>query len=378
MSEQNSMAISPVTAGLTGAAIGGIGNYFMGVGAKPEKGYKDVKELLTLENDKFEALKKKIEDSDNADAKAEFKKLEDGRVTVSKAGDTLVKEQADARRDMTAAIEDAVKNKKITAGADAEKKALDEATDKVEDLRKKMGGLDIEKDASGNITGVKHDAGENAEVKAKRDELKSAREKARKAITDKEDAGLGKELKEAKDELAKATTDDARKAAQAKIDATNVKIAKEVTENADVKKAKEALNVERKKVMTDDALKPFKERNELRQKYSEKLVSSADDALKDVKADDKAKEGTLERLKSQIEGWKKKLTESVDDLKKAKAEELVGEKGALKDLDTGKFKKFLPKAKMIPALIGAAVLGAAGVALAYIVGPKNGTPADVA
>ncbi len=377
MSEQNSMAISPVTAGLAGA-IGGIGNYVIGVGAKPEKGYKDVKELLTLENDKFEALKKKIEDSDNADAKAEFKKLEDGRVTVSKAGDTLVKEQADARRDMTAAIEDAVKNKKITAGADAEKKALDEATDKVEDLRKKMGGLEIEKDASGNITGVKHDAGENAEVKAKRDELKSAREKARKAITDKEDAGLGKELKEAKDELAKATTDDARKAAQAKIDATNVKIAKEVTENADVKKAKEALNVERKKVMTEDALKPFKERNELRQKYSEKLVSSADDALKDVKADDKAKEGTLGRLKSQIEGWKKKLTESVDDLKKAKAEELVGEKGTLKDLDTGKFKKFLPKAKMMPALIGAAVLGAAGVALAYIVGPKNETPADVA
>lgn len=378
MSEQNSMAISPVTAGLAGAAIGGIGNYVIGVGAKPEKGYKDVKELLTLENDKFEALKKKIEDSDNADAKAEFKKLEDGRVTVSKAGDTLVKEQADARRDMTAAIEDAVKNKKITAGADAEKKALDEATDKVEDLRKKMGGLEIEKDASGNITGVKHDAGENAEVKAKRDELKSAREKARKAITDKEDAGLGKELKEAKDELAKATTDDARKAAQAKIDATNVKIAKEVTENADVKKAKEALNVERKKVMTEDALKPFKERNELRQKYSEKLVSSADDALKDVKADDKAADGTLEKLKSQIEGWKKKLTESVDDLKKTKAEELVGEKGALKDLDTGKFKKFLPKAKMIPALIGAAVLGAAGVALAYIVGPKNETPADVA
>lgn len=378
MSEQNQMAISPVTAGLAGAAIGGIGNYVIGVGAKPEKGYKDVKELLTLENDKFEALKKKIEDSDNADAKAEFKKLEDGRVTVSKAGDTLVKEQADARRDMTAAIEDAVKNKKITAGADAEKKALDEATDKVEDLRKKMGGLEIEKDASGNITGVKHDAGENAEVKAKRDELKSAREKARKAITDKEDAGLGKELKEAKDELAKATTDDARKAAQAKIDATNVKIAKEVTENADVKKAKEALNLERKKVMTEDALKPFKERNELRQKYSEKLVSSADDALKDVKADDKAAKDTLEYLKSQIEGWKKKLTESVDDLKKTKAEELVGEKGALKDLDTGKFKKFLPKAKMIPALIGAAVLGAAGVALAYIVGPKNETPADVA
>lgn len=377
MSEQNSMAISPVTAGLAGAAIGGIGNYVIGVGAKPEKGYKDVKELLTLENDKFEALKKKIEDSDNADAKAEFKKLEDGRVTVSKAGDTLVKEQADARRDMTAAIEDAVKNKKITAGADAEKKALEEATDKVEDLRKKMGGLEIEKDASGNITGVKHDAGENAEVKAKREDLRKARKTAREAIVNEKTKGLGKELEEARNAAAGKTGDELT-AAQKKIDEVEVKIAKEVTENADVKKAKEALNVERKKVMTEDALKPFKERNELRQKYSEKLVSSADDALKDVKADDKAADGTLEKLKSQIEGWKKKLTESVDDLKKAKAEELVGEKGALKDLDTGKFKKFLPKAKMIPALIGAAVLGAAGVALAYIVGPKNETPADVA
>lgn len=377
MSEQNSMAISPVTAGLAGAAIGGIGNYVIGVGAKPEKGYKDVKELLTLENDKFEALKKKIEDSDNADAKAEFKKLEDGRVTVSKAGDTLVKEQADARRDMTAAIEDAVKNKKITAGADAEKKALDEATDKVEDLRKKMGGLEIEKDASGNITGVKHDAGENAEVKAKREDLRKARKTAREAIVNEKTKGLGKELEEARNAAAGKTGDELT-AAQKKIDEVEVKIAKEVTENADVKKAKEALNLERKKVMTEDALKPFKERNELRQKYSEKLVSSADDALKDVKADDKAADGTLEKLKSQIEGWKKKLTESVDDLKKTKAEELVGEKGALKDLDTGKFKKFLPKAKMIPALIGAAVLGAAGVALAYIVGPKNETPADVA
>ena len=377
MSEQNSMAISPVTAGLAGAAIGGIGNYVIGVGAKPEKGYKDVKELLTLENDKFEALKTKIEDSDNADAKAEFKKLEDGRVTVSKAGDTLVKEQADARRDMTAAIEDAVKNKKITAGADAEKKALDEATDKVEDLRKKMGGLEIEKDASGNITGVKHDAGENAEVKAKREDLRKARKTAREAIVNEKTKGLGKELEEARNAAAGKTGDELT-AAQKKIDEVEVKIAKEVTENADVKKAKEALNVERKKVMTEDALKPFKERNELRQKYSEKLVASADDALKDVKADDTAKEGTLEKLKSQIEGWKKKLTESVDDLKKTKAEELVGEKGALKDLDTGKFKKFLPKAKMMPALIGAAVLGAAGVALAYIVGPKNETPADVA
>ena len=379
MSEQNQMAISPVTAGLTGAAIGGIGNYFLGVGAAPKKGYKDAKELLTLEPDKFEKLKKEIDASDNNDAKIEFKKVEDGRKIVSSAGETLEKEQATARKEMNAAIEKAVADKTITAGADAEKKALEEALNKTEELRKQMGGLELQKDTDGKFT-VTHAAGENAEVKAKRDELKQARENARKAITEKTDSGLGKELKDAQDELAKATTDEAKKAAQEKIDKANVKIAKEVSANADVKKAKDALNVERKKVMTEEALKPFKERNAKRTAYNEKLVSSADEALKDVTA--KSDGNALEKLKADINNWKTKLAEKVDDVKAKKIEALMSDDGVdgvkLKDLDTGKFKKFLPKAKTWPTVIAAAALGLAGVALAYMVGPKNATPADVA
>lgn len=375
MSEQNQMAISPVTAGLTGAAIGGIGNYFLGVGAAPKKGYKDAKELLTLEPDKFEKLKKEIDASDNNDAKIEFKKVEDGRKIVSSAGETLEKEQATARKEMNAAIEKAVADKTITAGADAEKKALEEALNKTEELRKQMGGLELKKDADGKFT-VTHVAGENADVKAKRDDLKQARENARKAITEKTDSGLGKELKDAQDELAKATTDEAKKAAQEKIDKANVKIANEVSANADVKKAKEALNVERKKVMTEDAVKPFKERNAKRTAYNEKLVSSADEALKDVTA--KKDGNALEKLKALVEEKKAILAKKVEDAKNAKVDELVGDKGTLKDLDTGKFKKFLPKAKTWPIVIAAAALGLAGVALAYMVGPKNATPADVA
>ena len=43
-----------------------------------------------------------------------------------------------------------------------------------------------------------------------------------------------------------------------------------------------------------------------------------------------------------------------------------------------KMKDLLPKTKMKAALIWGAIAAAAGVALAYIVGPKNPTPKDVA
>lgn len=368
MSEQNSMAISPVTAGLTGAAIGGIGNYFMGVGAKPEKGYKDAKELLTLENDKFEALKKKINDSDNADAKAEFKKLEDGRVTVSTAGDTLVKEQATARKEMNAAIE---KDLEANLTGDAKTKFADA-------VKKEKSELDAAKkavtDKATELKTARADA--NSELAKKGAEFKKAYADEVKAIKDKTDSGLGKELKELEDSKAGKTGDEL-KAIEDKIKAKNSEIAKEAMKKDTVTNAQKAMRDEKAKIVKAEDLKTNATTlGEKTKAYNEKLVSSADEALKETTA---KKDGTvLEKLKALVEEKKAKLAENVDELKKTKADELVGEKGALKDLDTGKFKKFLPKAKMMPALIGAAVLGAAGVALAYIVGPKNETPADVA
>ncbi len=344
MSEQNSMAISPVTAGLTGAVVGGAGNYFLGVGAKTKEGYRDAKELLTLKEDEFRSLKEKVEKDGDEAAKTEFKKLEDGRTTVSSAGDELVKQQADAKIARTTAIEEAVSNGVIDVKADAEKTAMTENETKLNNLRT--------------------DINDSAEIKAKRAELVQARKDAREAIINKKDEGLGKELAEA--------TDDAKKAE------INKKISEAVTKDEKVVAAKKALNDERAKILTDDAKKVVSERNAKKAAYADKLAENLEgtEAYKNATA---KKDGTaLEKLKALVEDKKAILDKKVDEVKATKAGELVGENGSLKNLEVDKFKKFLPKAKMMPALIGAAVLGAAGVALAYIVGPKNETPADVA
>lgn len=344
MSEQNSMAISPVTAGLTGAVIGGIGNHYAGIGAKTKEGFRDTKELLTLKEDEFKSLKEKVEKDGDEAAKTEFKKLEDGRTTVSSAGDELVKQQTDAKAVRTKSIEEAVQKGVIDVKADAEKAALTENTTKIEELRTKMQ--------------------DSAEVKTKREELAKARKEAIDAIVNKKDEGLGKELAEA--------TEDAKKAE------INKKISEAVTKDEKVVAAKKALNDERAKILTDDAKKVVTDRNAKRDAYANKLAENLEgtEAYKNAAA---KKDGTaLEKLKALVEDKKAILDKKVDDVKATKAGELIGENGALKDLEVDKFKKFLPKAKMMPALIGAAVLGAAGVALAYIVGPKNETPADVA
>ncbi len=378
MSEQNQLAISPVAAGLTGAAIGA-SNYWLGIGAKPAEGYRNTKELLTLEKDKFEALAKTVAEKGDDAAKAEFKKLEDGRVTVSKAGDTLIKEQADAKIKLVDAVE---KSGKATAAT--EKTAMETAVTARETARKQLGGLNVTTtgdDTTGYTSKVTHASEYNTDIKTKRDELRTARENARKAITDKTDDGLGKELKTAQDELAAAGTDkDKTAAAQKKIDEVNKKIAAEVTKNEDVKKAKEALNTERKKIITDDVKKSNSDVIAKKDAYRNKLVENLEnvDEYKNATANKDAADGTIEKLKHTVEEYKAKLAEKVDDVKAKAADDLVGDKGALKDLDTGKFSKFLKKAKTMPTLIAAGIMGAAGVALAYIVGPKNATPKDVA
>lgn len=367
MSEQNSMAISPVTAGLTGAAIGGFGNYFMGVGAKPEKGYQDVKELLTLENDKFEALKKKIEDSDNADAKAEFKKLEDGRTTVSSAGDALVKEQADAKKKMSADIEQAVKDGKITAAdTTAETNELNTAKTELTEAKKPLTEA-LADTADGKLGDLKAKAKSELAEAVKQDKIDALK------------ADESKQSQELKDLIAKekAETDAAKKAELGKkVDAQAKKDIIAGLKN-DENSALRKYQAEVKKVNTDDVKTAVKGKAEAVQTKKtavfNKQVSEAEKAIGENPTDD-----TLKALKKTIADTKALLEKKVDDIKKAEVDKLVGDNGTLKDLDMGKFKKFLPKAKMIPALIGAAVLGAAGVALAYIVGPKNETPADVA
>ncbi len=363
MSEQNQMAISPVTAGLTGAAIGGIGNYFLGVGAAPKKGFKDTKELLTLEPDKFEELKKKIDASSNEEAKTEFKKLEDGRKIVSSAGDTLEKEQAAARKEMNAAIE-----KDLEANLTGDAKTTF------------TNAVKTEKDA---LTKAQNDyATVGQERKKAGTELAKAREDYKNKLTtkynaivnDKADGTLGKQLADLEASKAGKTGDELAKI-EKDIKAKKAEIHAKALEDADVKAAADKLKTERKAVTTANKAK-IEAVPTAQEAYNKKLVESADEALKDVKAN---KDGSaLEKLKALVEEKKAILAKKVEDAKNAEVEKLVGENGSLKDLDTGKFKKFLPKAKTWPIVIAAAALGLAGVALAYMVGPKNATPADVA
>ena len=358
MSEQNQMAISPVTAGLTGAAIGGIGNYFLGVGAAPKKGYKDAKELLTLEPDKFEKLKKEIDASDNNDAKIEFKKVEDGRKIVSSAGETLEKEQAAARKEMNAAIE---KDLEANLTGDAKTKFTDAVKTEKSELDAAQKTIT---DKAGELKTARADA--NSELAKKIAEF-------RKAYNDEVKANLA----ELEDKLTKET-DAAKKAdIEKQIKAKKTEIAKEALKKDTVANAQKAMRDEKAKIIKADDLKT--NANNLKTKkeaYNQKLVNSADEALKDVTA--KKDGNALEKLKALVEEKKAILAKKVEDAKNAEVDKLVGENGSLKDLDTGKFKKFLPKAKTWPTVIAAAALGLAGVALAYMVGPKNATPADVA
>ena len=367
MSEQNQMAISPVTAGLTGAAIGGIGNYFLGVGAAPKKGYKDAKELLTLEPDKFEKLKKEIDASDNAEAKAEFQKLEEGRVTVSRAGDTLETTKAEAKKKLRTDIEQAVKDGKLNAvDTTAETNELNTAKGELTKAKKPLTDA-LADTAEGKLGDLKAKAKAELAEALKQDKIDALK------------ADESKQSQELKDLIAKekAETDAAKKAELGK--KVDAQARKDIIAGLkkDEKSALHNYQKELKNVNTDTVKTAVKEKAETVQAKKtaifNKQVSEAEKAIGENPTDDK-----LKALKKTIDETKALLEKKVEDFKNAEVDKLVGENGKLKDLDTGKFKKFLPKAKMWPTVIAAAALGLAGVALAYMVGPKNATPADVA
>lgn len=367
MSEQNSMAISPVTAGLTGAAIGGVGNYFLGVGAKPKEGYRNATELLNLKDDEFKKLADKIEKDGDDAAKTEFKKLQDGRTTVSSAGDALVKEQATAKTEMKAAIEQAVADGKLTA-ADVTKETneLNTATTELTNAKKPLTDA-LADTADGKLGKLKADAKAELTAAVAQDKIDALK------------ADESKQSSELKDLIAKekAETDAAKKAELTKkVDAQAKKdLVAELKKKNDSAISK--YQAELKKTTTDELKGNIKTKaTDVQAKKTalfDKQVAEAEKSIGENPTD-----AALKKLKDDMKNWKETIAKKAEDVKKAKVEELVGEKGTLKDLDTGKFGKFLEKSKTMPAVIAAAALGAAGVALAYIVGPKNETPSDVA
>lgn len=364
MSEQNQMAISPITAGLTGAVVGGAGGYFI-KGLQPvQSEYKDVKNLLTMDADKFEPVKNAAKDVEG-DLKTAYTTLEEGRRIVSSAGEELIKSQNTARAEMNAAIEkDLEKNlsgddkTKFTDAIKTEKADLDAAqktvTDKATELKT-----------------ARADA--NSELAKKTAEFKKAYEDEVTAIKGKKDSGLGKDLAELEDKLAKETDATKKADIEKQIKAKNTEISKEALKKDTVANAQKAMREEKANIIKADDLKTnAKTLADKKKAYNEKLIASADEALKGTTA---KKDGTaLEQLKALIEEKKAILAKKVDDVKAEKAGKLM-EDAKYKDLNV---KGLLPKAKMWPAIIGAAALGLAGVALAYVVGPKNPTPTDVA
>ncbi|MCM1010016.1 MAG: hypothetical protein NC390_03935 [Fusobacterium sp.] len=355
MSEQNQMAISPVTAGLVGAGVGAT-NYFVGIGAKPKEGYRNTTELLNLKDDEFKKLADKIEKDGDDAAKTEFKKLQDGRTTVSSAGDALITEQANTRYKLA----DNVQKAGITVDVATEKAELDKTRQAIDKIVEESG---LNKTEDGSLGDLKAKA--KAEVDAKvtaakaepEDKWSAARKEIEQKIKDEKDAAKKKTLESQRDNLIKKEVRE--------------ELAKDEKTAYGAFKKKATEVIKDKKTAYAEATKNNAEASA---KHNEAIIKKLgeNDTYKGATA--KADGTAVEKLKHQIG----KLSEKAEDLRKAKAEELVGEKGALKDLDISKFGKFLEKNKLAAGAVAAAVLGAAGVALAYIVGPKNEVPTDVA
>lgn len=298
MSEQNQLAISPVTAGVIGAGAGAAAGAFIpGMPFRNIKSeYASAQNLLTLEKDQFEKLKPAD------DAAEEIKNTYDTFVSGRK--EIAVAKEADEAKLLTDldahfASDAELAKDKFTFGDD--KKTLAQLEDAVNTAK-----ADAE---------VVKAVDENDAVKA-----------AQKAV----------------DELADDAADDVKAAAKQKLaDAKAAALA----EQPKVKEAQQALD-------SANADRLTKMKNKI------KTASEADGAADDVKALAKRAADGFD-----VNGKAKAMAEATDS-KYAKAFD--------------KMKDLLPKTKMKAALIWGAIAAAAGVALAYIVGPKNPTPKDVA
>ena len=300
MSEQNQLAISPVTAGVIGAGAGAAAGAFIpGMPFRNIKSeYASAQNLLTLEKDQFEKLKPA--DDAAEEIKNNYDTFVSGRKEIAVAKEA---DEANLLKDLDTHFDSDTNlsrtNYKYGEGADAKTLAqLEQAVTDAKDLDE-----------------VKNAVKENDAVKA-----------AQKAV----------------DELATDAADDVKAAANQKLaDAKAAAFA----EQPKVKEAQELLD----KANADRLDK---------MKKSIKTASEADGASDQVKALAKRAADGFD-----VNGKAKAMAEATDS-KYAKAFD--------------KMKDLLPKTKMKAALIWGAIVAAAGVAFAYIVGPKNPTPKDVA
>ena len=298
MSEQNQLAISPVTAGVIGAGAGAAAGAFIpGMPFRNIKSeYANAQNLLTLEKDQFEKLKP----------------ADDAAEEIKNTYDTFVSGRKEIAAAKEAAEETLLKDLDTHFAGDAEL-AKDKFT--FGDDKKTLAQLEDAVNTAKADAEVVKAVNENDAVKA-----------AQKAV----------------DELAADATDDVKNAANKKLaDAKAAALA----EQPKVKEAQQALD-------SANADRLTKMKNKI------KTASEADGATDNVKALAKRAADGFD-----VNGKAKAMAEATDS-KYAKAFD--------------KMKDLLPKTKMKAALIWGAIAAAAGVALAYIVGPKNPTPKDVA
>jgi len=308
MSDNNQLAINPYVAGGIGAVVGGAaGQWMPGLNSiRPIKEeYNSAQNLLTLEADKFEALKP----------------AEDAAQEVRDNYDTFVKGRQE--------IADAEKAHKTNIETELETHFKDKEDFKIDKF--KYGEEGKEKTIA-ELQQAVTDAEGKVELD-KVEEVKKARESqaaAEKALAENTDDTKKANLQKAVDDAKKAVADAEKKAK---------------AENADVKAATETLE---------------KAKADRIEKMKAAVAKEAEGAKED----------------SAIAKLAKKVKETFDP--KAKAKEMVDAKDSKYAGAFDKVKGLLKRTTW-KAAAGLAVAGAAiGAAIAYIVGPKNDVPSDVA
>lgn len=391
MSEQNQMAISPVTAGLVGAGVGALGGATIKAVQPIQKDYKDVKNLLTMEKDSFEKISAPADDA-AAEIKDNFKIIEDGRKKISEAGDAFEQNTVQpAKTEYETEL-----NNKYGSEAEFADGTFKKGDKTIAELKTAVttaeGKVKVEDDADVKTAQKAYDDAVNAvkveddaAVKTAQGELDAAKAKVDVSAERADLANLESQLA--------AETDATKKAdLQTKINAQKAAIETKIANDADVTAKSTALENAKKAAVDNNT--EVKAKNTALEKAKKAAyekndeVSSARKALKEAETERFTKmEEKLKAAaeKSDADDATKNLFNKVKKAKENMAKKFDAAKEAdelLKDSKYGtaaeKIKGLLPRAKMKAALIGAAALAALGVAAAYIIGPKNPTPTDVA
>lgn len=404
MSEQNQLAISPVVAGTTGAVAGLAGGYLIKPLQKINKDFAEAQNLLTMEADTFEKIKP-ADDAEQAikdqhdvfvkgreeldkQAKEHEKGLQAHRETYatelkgsSIASDPKFDKGTFKDGDKTISeLETAVATEegKIDAAKMAEDADVKTAQTAYDNARSAVKAEDIAADANVKNAQSAYDAKLAPEVTRLEGE---ARAKADSALAQAENMPQGtdaeKAARQAKIDEAKAAIKS--EAAQVIKDSDEAKALRQAEQafvdgRPEVKSAKEALTAAQDAYIGKQPA--VKTAREALKKGEDARLAAIEAELRTKANAEAGTDGPLKTILKKVDDAKTKMAEKFDKTDKAKKMLEGTDNKYAKAFE--KIKGLLPRNKWTNAIIGAAGLGLLGVALAYIVGPKNPVPTDVA